>query len=239
MTRGIFKTLSFLIKRYPYCRNSVMLWSRRLEPPFRVLIGTILSQRSRDETTEKVAARLFAKYPDARAIAKASLKELERTIKPSGPYHQKAHNIKRTCEILVGKYGGRVPEKLDELLALPGVGQKTADCVLLYGYGKPVIPVDTHVHKMANLLGWVRTKRPEQTKHALEKMIRGRVRASVNCALVSLGQETRYNKEKLVKILAPVVPDIGRRYEMWRRIRRHPGRKQTGATVRSRPSDYN
>ena len=218
--REMEKVLTQLLKRYPYCRKYIMLWSKREEPPFKVLIGTILSQRSRDEVTNVVSKRLFSKYSDARAVAKAPLKDLEKVIKPSGPYHQKAHNIKETCKILVKKYNGKVPETEEELVALPGVGQKTADCVLLYAYGKPVIPVDTHVHKMANVFGWVNTKTPEQTKYELEKNIKGEKRGIVNCVLVSLGQETRYNREKLVKIMKPVMPDIGKKVDIFKKKRR-------------------
>ncbi len=206
-------TVKHLLKRYPSCRQYNMIWARRREPPFKVLIGTIISQRSRDETTEKVARALFGKYNTAEKIARLPLRALEEIVKPSGPYHQKAHNIKKTCEALAEKFDGKVPRDAESLLSLPGVGQKTADCVLLYGFGKDVIPVDTHVHKLANLLGWVRTKKPEQTKVELEKIFSGKERKVVNCVLVSLGQETRYNPKKLEEAIGKAVPDVARKHK--------------------------
>jgi endonuclease-3 len=221
--KEIARAASYLLKRYPYCRQYNMIWSKKKEPPFKVLIGTILSQRSRDETTERVSRLLFSKYPDAQSIASLPLKQLEKLVKPSGPYHQKAHNIKRTCEALISKHRGKVPRTEEELMQLPGVGQKTADCVLLYGYGKAVIPVDTHVHKLSNLFGWVKTRTPEQTKAELEKLVKGNRRKIVNCVLVSLGQETRYNKESLVKTMKPVMRDIGKRVDAFKARRKEKG----------------
>jgi len=202
-SRDIDAVIRQLLKKFPHCRENVMLWAEKREPPWKVLVGTILSQRTRDENTEKAAKALFAKYPSVQKIARAPIKEIEKLIRISGPYHQKAHNIKKTCQILVERYGGRVPDNEAELLTLPGVGQKTCDCVLLYGYGKNVVPVDVHVHRLSNLFGWVKTKTPEQTKHELEKIIKGRKRRVVNCLLVSLGQATRYKKEKLQEYLGP------------------------------------
>ena len=218
--QSLRKVMVHLLKRYPTCQAYNMLWTTKREPPFRVLIGTILSQRSRDETTEKVAAAFFSKYKDVYAVAKAPLKEIERVIRPSGPYHQKARNIKQTCEMLVQKYNGKVPRTEEELMKLPGVGQKTCDCVLLYGYGAEVVPVDTHVHKLANIFGWVKTKTPEQTKIELEKLVKGNKRKVVNCVLVSLGQETRYNTTKMNKALGKLVPDIEKRLKDFQKRRK-------------------
>lgn len=192
-----------LLKKFPHCRGNIMNWATKKEPPFKVLIGTILSQRTKDINSARAVKALFARYGTPQKLAKAPLKEIEKLIRIAGPYHQKAHNIKATCKILVEKYKGKVPDTEPELLALPGVGQKTCDCVLLYGYGKAVIPVDVHVHRLSNLFGWVKTKKPEQTKHELENIVKGPKRRVVNCLLVSLGQATRYKKERFKEHLGP------------------------------------
>jgi len=123
------------------------------EDPFRVLISTILSQRTRDEKTEEASARLFAKYATPEAIARAPVRELRELIRPAGFYRQKAPKIREVSRILLADYGGRVPDTFDELVSLPQVGPKTANCVLVYGYGKPAIPVDVHVAVISRRLG--------------------------------------------------------------------------------------
>lgn len=121
--------------------------------PFKVLISTILSQRTRDEKTEVASARLFAKYGTPDAIATAPLEELVELVRPVGFYRQKATAIREVSRILVTHHGGTVPDSYEELLSLPQVGPKTANCVLVYGYGKPAIPVDVHVSVISRRLG--------------------------------------------------------------------------------------
>lgn len=115
------------------------------EDPFKVLISTILSQRTKDERTEVASARLFARHATPRAIAGASIDELTDLIRPAGFYRQKARKIREVSQILLDRYGGGVPDTYEALLELPQVGPKTANCVLVYGFGKPAIPVDVHV----------------------------------------------------------------------------------------------
>jgi len=123
------------------------------EDPFRVLISTILSQRTRDEKTEEASARLYARYATPQAIANAPVRELVDLIRPAGFYRQKAPKIREVSRILLERHGGRVPDTFEELLALPQVGRKTANCVLVYGFGKPAIPVDVHVAVISRRLG--------------------------------------------------------------------------------------
>lgn len=137
------------------------------EDPFLVLISTILSQRTRDEMTERASKQLFAKYDTPRTIASADATDLERLIKPVGFYRQKAVQIQRVSQALLERHGGAVPKTYEELIELPQVGPKTANCVLVYGYGEPRIPTDTHVHRVSNRLGLVRTKSPEATEQRL------------------------------------------------------------------------
>ncbi len=161
----------------------------KTEDPFRVLIGTILSQRTRDEMTEVATEQLFAKYADPRALAAADPADVERRIRPVGFYRQKTPQIQRVSEILLDRHGGRVPSTYEELMALPQVGSKTANCVLVYGYGIPRIPVDTHVHRVSNRLGLVRTKTPEKTEAALTAVVPRRYWLAVNELFIEFGKE--------------------------------------------------
>ncbi len=156
--------------------------------PFRVLIATILSQRTRDENSNRAASALFEKYDSPQALSRAPLGKIERLVRPAGFYRQKAKRIKIVCKILLEKYGGNVPRKLEELLELPGVGRKTANCVLVYGFGIPAVPVDVHVHRLANLFGLVKTKTPEQTEMELVELVPKKYWLELNETFVRFGQ---------------------------------------------------
>jgi endonuclease III len=167
--------------RVPYLREHA-------EDPFQVLIGTILSQRTRDANTDRASAALFAVYRTADALADAPLPRLERLIRPVGFYRTKARNIRACARALRDRYGGTVPESMEELLALPGVGRKTANCTLVFGFGRPAIPVDTHVHRIANRLGVVRTSTPERTEERLRQLVPRAYWIPLNPLLVQHGQ---------------------------------------------------
>ena len=156
--------------------------------PFRILISTILSQRTRDSVTEKVSDRLFEKYNRPDSFARANLTELASDIRSVSFYNQKAVNIIETSKQLLALHRGEVPRNYSELLQLPGVGRKTAGCVLVYGFGEPAIPVDTHVHRISNRIGLVRTKTPDETEEALEKIYDKRYWIDINELFVSFGQ---------------------------------------------------
>jgi endonuclease-3 len=156
--------------------------------PFRVLIATILSQRTRDENTDRAAAQLFAKFPSAKALTKAPLRTVERLIRPSGFYHVKAKKIREVAKAIVKQHKGRVPRDLESLMELPLVGRKTANCVLVYGFGEPAIPVDTHVHRISNRLGIVDSKTPEQTEYQLSKYFKKGDWIEVNETMVRFGK---------------------------------------------------
>ncbi len=155
---------------------------------FQILIGTILSARSRDEMTEKVCARLFRRFPTAQRLAKARPRELVPLLRIIGFYRQKSRFISETARIIVREHGGRVPETLDELVRLPGVGRKVANCVLVYAFGKPAIAVDTHVHRITNRLGWARTRTPEETERKLAEFLPKRHWLTINELLVAHGK---------------------------------------------------
>ncbi len=160
----------------------------RRADPFYVLVTTILSQRTRDEVTYEVAEKLFRNFGGADQIVNADVKTIEKLIKPVGFYRQKAKRIKQVARIILEKYRGKVPSDEKELLSLPGVGRKTANCVLAYGFGKDAIAVDTHVHRISNRLGIVRTKTPEQSEVELKKILPRRMWKKFNITLVRFGQ---------------------------------------------------
>jgi endonuclease-3 len=159
------------------------------EDPFRVLISTILSQRTRDEMTEKASRSLFARYDTPRAIAAASTDDLERLVQPVGFYRQKARQIRKVSEVLLDRHGGRVPRTYEELIALPQVGPKTANCVLVYGFGEPRIPTDTHVHRVSNRLGFVRAKTPEATEQRLMRRVPKEYWLHINELFIRFGKD--------------------------------------------------
>ena len=156
--------------------------------PFSILIGTILSARTKDESTARISKELFKKYKTAKQLANAKIKDVEKIIKSIGFYHVKARRIIEVSKIIDTKYKGKVPDDLEKLVDLPGVGRKTANCVLVYAYEIPAIPVDIHVHRISNRLGLVKTKTPEETEFALMKKIPKKYWLNVNDTFVMYGQ---------------------------------------------------
>jgi len=159
------------------------------EDPFQVLIGTLLSARTQDGTTAAASARLFAKARSPQAMAKLTVKQIETLIYPVSFYRHKAKHVKETCRILVETFSGRVPGTMEELLTLPGVGRKTANLVLILAFKSANnICVDTHVHRISNRLGWVRTDLPDETEQALYQVTAERWWPILNLYLVTWGQ---------------------------------------------------
>ena len=162
--------------------------SERTRDPFRVLIACLLSLRTKDETTGPASDRLFALADSPPTMLKLTRRQIETAIFPVGFYRTKARVILGVCRDLLTRFGGRVPDDLDRLLALKGVGRKTANLVVTMGFGKPGICVDTHVHRISNRLGYVRTKTPEQTELALRAKLPRRHWIELNDLLVAFGQ---------------------------------------------------
>jgi endonuclease III len=158
--------------------------------PFRILIGTILSQRTRDEMTSVATERLFRKYKGPADLAGAKPSEVKELIKPVGFYNMKTRAIIKVSKELVERFGGEVPSDIDSLLSLTSVGRKTANCVLVYGFNEPAIPVDTHVHRIANRLGLVETKTPDETEEKLVETVPRRYWLELNELFVRFGQTT-------------------------------------------------
>ncbi len=163
-------------------------WAAERADPFHHLIGTILSARCRDEVTDVVSRKLFDAYPTTDKLAAAPPRDVERLIRSIGFYRMKAKYVIETSRMLMEEYLGQVPQTLEELTRFPGVGRKVANCVLVYAFGKPAIAVDTHVHRVSNRLGWVKTKSPDQTERALEQILPRRHWLEINELLVAHGK---------------------------------------------------
>jgi endonuclease III len=172
--------------------------------PFRILISTMISLRTRDEVTLAASKRLFAQVSDPAGLASIETSRLESLIFPAGFYRVKAAALKKTAAILLGTHAGKVPDRLEELLALPGVGRKTANLVLGLAFGRPAICVDTHVHRISNRLGWVRTSRPDDTEIALAAILPKSCWIELNALMVAYGR-------KVCTPTAPHRPDCGAR----------------------------
>jgi endonuclease III len=167
---------------------SVSAVARESSDPFRVLVATMISLRTKDEVTSRAADALLSAAPTPAALAALPVGRIERLIYPAGFYHTKARALRAASAILLSEHGGRVPSEMDQLLALPGVGRKTANLVRNLGFGLLGICVDTHVHRISNRMGWVSTKSPEQTEQALMEVLPRRYWIVINELLVRYGQ---------------------------------------------------
>ena len=167
------------------------------ETPFVTLISCILSLRTKDEVTEHASRRLLTKHNTPEKILRLSEQQIQTMIYPVGFYKTKAKRIKEISKTVLDKYSGQVPETIDELLTLKGVGRKTANIVMVYGHKKHgFLPIDTHCHRIPNRLGWIRTKTPEETEQALKKILPEKFWDDFNDLFVTFGQ----------KICVPVSP---------------------------------
>ena len=184
----IHAVMKILREEYPRWQEPIVTEIAKARDPFRVLISTVISLRTKDETTKEASARLFALADSPRAIRDLDTKTIEEAIFPAGFYRTKAGNIKRICAILIEEKGEKVPDTIDELLTLPGVGRKTANLVVTLGYGKPGICVDTHVHRISNRFGYVDEKTPDKTEFALRRKLPKAYWIEYNDLLVSYGK---------------------------------------------------
>ena len=189
-TATFLKVLDILQKEFPKWNAPVvsLMAKRDHRTPFQILISTIISLRTKDQVTAQASERLFkiAKTPED--ILKLSEEEIQKAIYPAGFYKNKSKTIKEIARIIVEKYNGKVPDNLEELLKLPGVGRKTANLVLALSFGKPAICVDIHVHRITNRLGFVKTKNPEETEKQLMEKVPVKDWNRINDLLVAFGQ---------------------------------------------------
>lgn len=174
--------------------------------PYKILVSTLLSSRTKDETTLAASKRLFKKAPSVYKLKNLETYKLKNLIYPVGFYNTKAKHLKKLARIIVNDFSGKIPDTRGQLIKLPGVGRKTANLVLNRTFGKNAIAVDTHVHKISNLLGWVDTKTPEQTERQLAKILPKKYWPEINHLFVSIGRqfttkkklEAFLRKEKLI-----------------------------------------
>ena len=157
---------------------------------FKILIATLLSLRTKDEVTAIATERLFALANTPAEMEKLSKEEIRKAIYPVGFYRNKAETILKVCDTLINRFDSRVPENIEELLTIRGVGRKTANLVVALGYNKPAICVDVHVHRISNRLGYVCTKTPEETEYALRKKLPTQYWIKYNTLMVSFGRNT-------------------------------------------------
>jgi endonuclease-3 len=183
-----------------------------LEDPFQVLIATMLSAQTKDAVTHAASTRLFRVARTPKTMAALPLGRIRRLIYPVSFYRVKAVHVKETCRQLITRYGGKVPDTMEELLTLPGVGRKTANLVLILSHAsRDNICVDTHVHRIANRLGWVQTRTPDDTEQGLYKVVPRRLWADVNLRLVTWGQNVcrPVYPRCAACVVSPVCPRIG------------------------------
>ncbi|MFH0948916.1 MAG: endonuclease III [Candidatus Aenigmatarchaeota archaeon] len=160
----------------------------KIANPFQVLVSCLLSLRTRDETTAKATKHLFSMSKTPQKMIKLSVKQIEKAIYPVGFYRVKAKRIKNICKILLEKYNGNVPDDFDELMKLKGIGRKTANIVMVYGFDKEGLPIDIHCHRIPNRLGWIKTKTPEHTERELKMILPKRYWHDFNDTFVTFGQ---------------------------------------------------
>ena len=168
---------------------SVSLIGEESRNPYRILVSTIISLRTKDDLTLSASRKLFAEAPDLESLNRLPEDHIARIIYPAGFYRVKAGNLKKISSILLSDHHGEIPSDLQTLLSLPGVGLKTANLVLSLGFGVPAICVDTHVHRISNRMGWISTKKPDDSVGALEKVLPEKYWIPVNELLVLYGQQ--------------------------------------------------
>jgi endonuclease III len=183
---GIIRVLRETVPRWK--APIVTELAREKHDPYSILISTIISLRTKDEVTRDASERLFGLADTPRAMTGLDRETIEKAIFPAGFYRNKARTILDVSGTIVERYGGQVPRSLDELLAMKGIGRKTANLVVTLGFGEPGICVDTHVHRISNRLGYVKTKSPEETEYALRKTLPEEYWIEYNDLLVTFGQ---------------------------------------------------
>lgn len=188
--KNIEKVIALLKEEVRHFENPVVSKIGEIQKdPFKVLISCILSLRTQDKTTGPIALKLFKEADTPEKIAKMPINKLKKIIKPVNYYITKSKRIKGICRDILKKYDGKVPDSFDELMKLKGVGRKTANIVMTYGFfKKDYIPIDTHCHRIPNRIGWVKTKTPEQTEFALKEILPKKYWQDFNDIFVLFGQ---------------------------------------------------
>ena len=184
----IGKIIAILKKEMKKYKEPAVTQVSHTRDPFKVLVSCILSLRTRDSTTEKASGRLFAIADNPADMLKIATRKIAKAIYPVSFYRVKSKAIKQICKDILEKYSGKVPDAMDELLSFRGVGRKTANIVMVYGFHRQGLPIDTHCHRIPNRLGWIKTKTPEETEEVLRKMLPKRCWSDFNDLFVTFGQ---------------------------------------------------
>ena len=192
----IIKVLEILRKKYPSSSQTTLNRMRKKPNAFKILISCLLSLRARDENTEKVSRQLFRVAETPKEILRIPIKKLEKLIFSSGHYHKKARVLKHVSKEILKRFKAKVPNSREDLMSIKGIGPKTANIVLAFAFGECVIPVDTHCHRIPNRLGWIKTKTPEKSEEALNKIIPDKNKCEFNAIFVQFGRD----------ICAPISP---------------------------------
>jgi endonuclease-3 len=188
--------------RKKYGKSSKRLAAEKWGPAWKTLVATIMSAQSRDETTIPIAQKLFKKYPTLEKLAVAKVSDVKKVFKSLNYNNTKAKNVVSAAKFILKEYKGKIPKKIDLLVKIPGVGRKTANLVLSEVYGKATITIDTHCHRISNVLGLVKTKNPHETELALQKIAPKRYWNKINRLFVLWGKEVPgRNKKRLLKKL--------------------------------------
>lgn len=183
-------TIMKILERDFYKKGKTTLNRMRSKPDaFKILISCLLSLRTQDKNTKIASDKLFAVADTPRGIVKLSTPRLEKLIFSSGHYRKKAQSLKHVSKVLIDRFNSKVPDDKDKLLSIRGVGPKTANIVLAFAFGRDVLPIDTHCHRIPNRLGWVKTKTPEKTEKALEKVLPKKFWNEFNGMFVQFGKE--------------------------------------------------
>jgi endonuclease III len=167
----IDRVMNKLEKYFDFKERTTLNRMRENPDAFKILISCLLSLRARDENTKKASANLFAVADSPEKIVFLPMEKLEKLIFSSGHYHKKAQTLKHVSQVLIENFGSKVPDAFEDLISIKGIGPKTANIVLAFAFGKQVLPIDTHCHRIPNRLGWIRTKKPEETEKELEKIL--------------------------------------------------------------------
>ena len=190
-TESLIKIINILEKEVKnYKVPIITLMSQRNKDPYQILIGTILSLRTKDETTAKASQRLFAKASTSKEMLRLSEEQISKLIYPVGFFRNKSKSILQISKLLIDNYNSKVPDDLDELLKFPGVGRKTANLVLIEGFNKPGVCVDIHNHRILNRFGFLKTKTPDETESVIRKKLPQQYWNKLNYILVAFGQNT-------------------------------------------------
>jgi len=188
MQKKIEKIMKILKSYYPSHRKTTLNRMRDKPDAFKILISCLLSLRTQDKNTEIASGRLFAVATTPKEILSLSDEKLEKLIFSSGHYKKKARTLKHVSEVILKEFGGHVPSTKEELMSIKGIGPKTANIVLAFAFGKSVLPIDTHCHRIPNRLGWVKTTKPENTEKELEKILPKKYWEDFNAIFVQFGQ---------------------------------------------------